>query len=86
MNTVYKVKETRPFWKARGSAILVTVLLSFIVTLNLASLFGGSKFGCRSRRCHGGQRTRVGVLVFQQGRAEWLAANPGKPERDRIGR
>ena len=41
LNTVYKVKETRPYWKVRGSAILMTVLLSFIVTLLLTSLMGG---------------------------------------------
>jgi membrane protein len=41
MNTVYKVRETRPYWKARGSAILVTVLLSVMVTINLAVLLGG---------------------------------------------
>ena len=41
LNTVYKVKETRPYWKVRGSAILMTVLLSVIVTLLLASLMGG---------------------------------------------
>jgi len=41
MNTVYRVRETRPYWKARGSAILVTMLLSVIVTLNLAVLLGG---------------------------------------------
>jgi membrane protein len=41
MNTVYKVRETRPYWKARGSAMLVTGLLSLIVTLNLAALLGG---------------------------------------------
>jgi membrane protein len=41
MNTVYKVKETRPYWKARGSAILVTLLLSVVVTVNLAVLLGG---------------------------------------------
>jgi membrane protein len=41
MNTVYKVRETRPYWKARGLAILVTVLLAVMVTLNLAALFGG---------------------------------------------
>lgn len=38
MNTVYKVKETRPYWKARGSSILVTALLSLIVTANLSVL------------------------------------------------
>jgi membrane protein len=41
MNTVYKVRESRPYWKARGAAILVTLLLSVLVTLNLAVLFGG---------------------------------------------
>ena len=38
MNTVYKVRESRPYWMARGSAILVTVLLSVLVTLTLAAL------------------------------------------------
>jgi membrane protein len=38
LNTVYKVKETRPYWKARGSAILVTLLLAVITTLTLATL------------------------------------------------
>jgi membrane protein len=41
MNTVYKVRETRPYWKAKGAAILVTVLLSVMVTVNLAVLLGG---------------------------------------------
>jgi membrane protein len=51
MNTVYKVKETRPYWKARGSAILVTVLLSIIVTLNLAALLLGD-FCAKYARAH----------------------------------
>jgi membrane protein len=41
MNVVYKAKETRPYWKARGSAILVTVLLGVLVMLNLAVLLLG---------------------------------------------
>jgi membrane protein len=41
MNTVYKVRESRPYWKARGAAILVTVLLSVMVTVNLGVLLGG---------------------------------------------
>jgi membrane protein len=41
MNTVYKMRESRPYWKARGAAILVTILLSVIVTLSLATLLGG---------------------------------------------
>ena len=42
LNIVYKVKETRPFWRARGSAMLVTVLLSLIVTVTLTCLFLGT--------------------------------------------
>jgi membrane protein len=41
LNIVYKVKESRPYWKARGSAILVSVMLSVIVTTCLAALLGG---------------------------------------------
>jgi membrane protein len=41
LNVVYKVKESRPYWKVRGSAIVITVILSTIVTLILASLLGG---------------------------------------------
>lgn len=51
MNTVYKVRESRPYWKARGSAILVTMLLSVLVTLNLAVLLGGD-FMARLARHH----------------------------------
>ena len=42
LNTVYKVRETRPYWKARGSAMLVTVLLSLMITLALGSLALGT--------------------------------------------
>jgi membrane protein len=41
MNTVYRVRETRPYWKARGSAILVTMLLSMVVTLTLGVMLTG---------------------------------------------
>jgi membrane protein len=38
LNVVYRVKETRPYWKARLSAIGVTFVLSVVITLMLASL------------------------------------------------
>lgn len=41
LNTVYRLKETRPYWKVRGAAILLTMLLLVIVTLILASLLCG---------------------------------------------
>jgi membrane protein len=51
MNTVYKAKETRPYWKARGSAILVTMLLSVLVTLTLGVLLLGD-YSARMTRAH----------------------------------
>jgi membrane protein len=42
LNTVYKVRETRPYWKARGSSMLVTILLALIIMATLASLFVGT--------------------------------------------
>lgn len=41
LNVVYKVPETRPYWKARLSAIGVTTVLSVLVTGLLAAMFGG---------------------------------------------
>lgn len=41
MNLVYKVRESRPYWKSRGIAILVTILLAVIVTANLTDLLMG---------------------------------------------
>ena len=37
-NIVYKVKETRPYWKAKLQAIGVTMLLSVVITLTLSTL------------------------------------------------
>ena len=42
LNLVYKVRETRPYWKSRGLAVLVTILLAAIATVNLAVLFAGN--------------------------------------------
>jgi membrane protein len=49
LNQVYKVPETRPYWKARLSAIAVTLLLSVLVTLLLASMLGGDFFAAIAR-------------------------------------
>jgi membrane protein len=50
LNSVYKVKETRPYWKARGSAMLVTLLLSLLVTLTLSALLLGTWLAHEIRR------------------------------------
>ena len=41
LNVVYKIKNTRSFIKARFEAIGLTILLTLIVTLVLASMLGG---------------------------------------------
>jgi membrane protein len=41
LNVVYKVPETRAYWKARLSAIAVTTMLSVLITVLLAAMFGG---------------------------------------------
>lgn len=51
LNMVYKVKETRPYWKARGSAILVTLLLSLLITFTLGCLLAGD-FIARLSKLH----------------------------------
>jgi membrane protein len=38
LDVVYRVKETRPYWRARLSAIGITLILAIVVTLMLASL------------------------------------------------
>ena len=44
MNSVYKVKETRPYWKVRGAAVLIGTLLSLLITAILGSLLGADFF------------------------------------------
>ncbi|MDP9051073.1 MAG: YihY/virulence factor BrkB family protein [Acidobacteriota bacterium] len=44
MNAVYKVKETRPYWKARGSAVLISTLLSLLITAILSALLAADFF------------------------------------------
>lgn len=51
INLVYKVRETRPYWKAHGAAILVTILLALIATLYLAVLMAGGFVAHRAYLC-----------------------------------
>jgi membrane protein len=44
MNTVYKVKETRPYWKARCAAVLISTLLSLLLTAILGALLAADFF------------------------------------------
>lgn len=44
MNAVYKVKETRPYWKAKAYAVLISTLLSLLITAILSSLLAADFF------------------------------------------
>lgn len=51
LNTVYKVSETRSYFRARLSAIGVTIVLAILVTFTLASMLA-SDFFARFARLH----------------------------------
>jgi membrane protein len=74
MNTVYKVRESRPYWKARGSAILVTMLLSVLVTLNLAILLLGD-FTARMAWAHIWHHALAIAAVVGVRTVAWLVAS-----------
>lgn len=49
LNTVYKVRDPRSYFHARLSAIAVTIALSVLGTLTLASMLGGDFFAALAR-------------------------------------
>jgi membrane protein len=49
LNSVYKVKESRSYLKARIYAICLTIILSIIVTLVLSALLGGDFLAALAR-------------------------------------
>lgn len=73
LNMVYKVKETRPYWKARGSAILVTLLLSLLITTTLACLLGGD-FLARFLKHHLYNHYAQVTAAISARAVSWLAA------------
>jgi len=50
LNTVYKVRDTRSYFRARLSAVAVTVVLSMLATLTLACMLGGDFFAALAHR------------------------------------
>jgi membrane protein len=49
LNMVYKVRDPRSYFHARVSAIGITVVLSVLATLTLATMLGGDVFGVFAR-------------------------------------
>lgn len=73
LNTVYKVKETRSYLRARLSAIGVTIILAILVTLILASMLA-SDFFVRLAYLRIDHRMLGALLAFTIRAAAWLIA------------
>lgn len=63
LNLVYKVRETRPYWKARGLAVLVTILLAVVATANLAVMFVGNRIADHAYHHIWHRHLRIGVVI-----------------------
>lgn len=70
-NIVYKVKETRPYWKVKGQAIGVTLLLSVIISVTLAILLGADYLAKRIELFHSNHYMVMGEVVLLRG-ASWI--------------
>lgn len=44
LNSVYKLKETRPYWKRKGASILLTLAIAVLIFIALGVIFYGSQF------------------------------------------
>ena len=73
LNLVYKVKETRPYWMARGSAILVTLLLSLLITVTLGTLLAGDFLARFSRPYLSNHYAQLAAAVTARG-ISWIIA------------
>ena len=63
-NIVYKVKETRPYWKAKLEAMLVTLLLSLVIAATLGVLLTADFVTKRVRLFHQGHYVITGEIVL----------------------
>jgi membrane protein len=61
LNTIYRVHDERSYFRARFSAIGVTIILVALATLTLASLLGGDFFAAVA---HTNLTNRVAAMLF----------------------
>jgi len=73
LNVVYRVKENRPYWRARLSAIGITFMLSIVITLILASLLAAD-FWARLARLHIYHHFLATCVSVSLRSAGWLVA------------
>jgi membrane protein len=73
MNAVYKVKETRPYWKVRGGAVLISTLLSLMITAILSALLA-TDFFARLASVHIYHRALALAAVIAIHTIGWIVA------------
>jgi membrane protein len=73
MNAVYKVKESRAYWKVRGGAVLISTLLSLMITAILSTLLAADFFA-RLAGLHIYHHTLALAAVVAIRTLGWLAA------------
>lgn len=44
LNGVYKLKETRPYWKTKSSSLLITLAIALLIFIALGVIFYGTQF------------------------------------------
>jgi membrane protein len=72
MNVVYKVKETRPYWKVKAISLLITPLLSLVVSAVFASLLLGDFLGLLAS--HHVFRIAAGATIIAARVVGWIVA------------
>jgi membrane protein len=73
LNVVYRVKETRPFWRARLLAIGITMVLSIVITVMLSSLLMGDVVAHLAHK-HLSEHWLATVVAFTARFIGWLCA------------
>jgi membrane protein len=73
LNVVYRVKESRPYWRARLSAIGITFVISIVITLILASLLVADLLA-RLARLHIYHHFLAATAAISLRTAGWLLA------------
>ena len=73
MNAVYKIKPTRPYWKVRGTAVLISTLLSLLISAILGTLLA-SDFAARLATLHIAHHLIAGPIAVVIRIAGWIVA------------
>ena len=73
MNAVYKIKPTRPYWKVRGTAVLISTMLSLLISAILGTLLA-SDFAARVATLHIAHHVIADPIAVAIRVAGWIVA------------